>query len=140
MGEPIHVYPDPNGGAGSGRNYVPSDVRLAGGSLAAGAAAVVTGAMGSGSGPMTPTFLFFQEAYRGTATDPGFLGVHAADARYVAIFLFFAALSFVLAAINLVKGFRMKKRLEALSERVDQACTEGPPTPTIRQWWTTTKK
>jgi len=139
MGEPIHVYPDPNGG-GSGNNFVPSDTRLAAASIIAGGGAVVTAAMGSGTAPDTRMFLVLQQYARGTASGAGYMSIHAADARHVAIFLFLAALSVVLAVINLVKGIKMKRDLLELSQRVNQVCNDGPPTPTILQWWRTAKK
>jgi hypothetical protein len=129
MGEPMHVYPDPNGGARN--NMVPSDTRLAGGSIASGAAAVVTAAAGSGTAPGGP-FLFLQDVGR-TLAPGGFLGFHAASSTYVALFTFFAALSVVLATINLVLGLRLRARLLPLAERVGKACdTEG-----VLTWWKT---
>lgn len=137
MGEPIHVYPDPNGGANSA-NYVPSDTRLAGGSIVSGGAAVITAAAGSGTAPDQGLLLFFQDvAQRGVGG--AFLGIHAASGRYVALFLFFASLSVVLATINLVKGIKMKRDLLALSTRVNEACKTGPPTPPIFAWWKSSK-
>ncbi len=138
MGDPMHVYPDPNGGANS-RNFVPSDTRLAAGSIVSGTAAVITAAVSSGTGTTTSMLLFLQEAGRGAAADSGFMAIHAADARHVAIFLFFAALSVLLQVINLVKGFKMKRDLLELSQKVDTVCKNGPPTPTVLDWWATRK-
>lgn len=133
MGEPLHVYPDPNGGANSA-NYVPSDTRLATGAILSGGAAVATAMMGSGTA-MDQILLFFQNVGRYGAST-GFMGLHAASGRYVAFFLFFAALSVVLQVINLLKGIKMKQDLAALSEKVNATCKAGPPaSPTIFEWW-----
>ena len=129
MGDPMHVYPDPNGGARS--NMVPSDTRLAGGSIAAGAAAVVTAAAGSGTAPDGGIFLFLQGVGR-TAAPGGLLGFHAVNGTYVALFILFASLSVVLATINLILGIRLKARLLPLAERVGKAC-EGPGG--VLDWW-----
>jgi hypothetical protein len=138
MGEPMHVYPDPNGGANSA-NYVPSDTRLAGGAILSGGAAVVTAMMGSGTA-MDQILLFFQGMGRNGAST-GFMGLHAASGRYVTFFLLFASLSVLLQVINLVKGIRMKRDLAALSEKVNATCKAGPPaSPTIFEWWKKTAK
>jgi len=138
MGEPMHVYPDPNGGANSA-NYVPSDTRLATAAILSGGAAVGTAAASSGTSP-DGMFLFFQSLGR-LGTSNGFMGFHAANGKYVAIFLFFAALSVLLQVINLVKGIKMKRDLAALSEKVNATCKAGPPAaPTIFEWWKSAPK
>ena len=129
--KPMNVYPDPNGGANS--NLVPSDTRLAGGSIASGAAAVVTAAAGSGTAPDGGIFLFFQDAAR-TVASGGFLGFHPANGTYVGLVIFFAALSVVLATINLILGIRLKARLVPLAEKVNKAC-DGPGG--VLEWWKT---
>jgi hypothetical protein len=129
--KPMNVYPDPNGGAAR-NNMVPSDTRLAAGSIASGAAAVVTAVAGSGTAP-GGSFLFLQ--YLGHTVAPGgFLGFHAANGTYVGLFIFFAALSVVLATINLILGIRLRARLLPLSERVGKACA-GPGG--VLEWWKT---
>lgn len=115
---PLHVYPDPDGA--NSDNYAPSNVPLDALSLASGAAAVVTGVAGSGSGTDLPAFLF---QYGTTAAqEGGFLFFGGASPGYVAAFTFFASLSVVLGTINLVLGLRMKKRLHQLSRQVHQMC------------------
>jgi hypothetical protein len=122
MPEPMHVYPNPDGGANSS-NYVPSDTRLAAGSIAAGAVAVGAAATGSGTAFLTNAFLVLQSATSGhEQVAASVLGVHAADAKHVAVFLFFSSLSVLLATINLVIGLRMKERLRGLSNKVCQVC------------------
>jgi len=133
MAEPMHVYPDPDGTTRSGA-YAPSNTALAAGSIASGAAAVVTAAAGSGTAP-DQIFLFLQEAGRNGAAG-GFLGLHAANGTYVSLFLLFSALSVVLATINLVIGLRMKERLLKLSARANEICkTNG-----VFTWWVGEKK
>jgi hypothetical protein len=120
MSDPMHVYPDPGG---TPRKYAPSNTNLAAGSIASGAAAVVTAAAGSGTATDLYSFLF--QSAQTTATEvarSSFLGVHAASSKYVALFLFFSSLSVVLATINLVIGLRMKDRLQAFSGKVCQVC------------------
>lgn len=128
--KPMNVYPDPNGGANS--NMVPSDTLLAGGSIASGAAAVVTAVAASGSAP-GEGFIFLQELGR-TVAPGGFLGFHAASGTYVALFTLFASLSVVLATINLIRGIRLKARLVPLAEKVSKAC-DGPGG--VLEWWKT---
>lgn len=128
--KPMNVYPDPNGGANS-RAYAPSSVPLATGSIAAGAAAVVTAAAGSGTAPDS-MFLFFQAIGR-NGGGGGFLGLHAANGTYVSLFLFFSSLSVVLATINLVMGWRMRERLLKLSNKVTDVCKVN----NVFTWWKT---
>jgi hypothetical protein len=120
MSDPMHVYPDPGG---TPRSYAPSNTNLAAGSIASGAAAVVTAAAGSGTATdLLSGFLFFAQTNTREMAGSSFLGVHAAGSKYVAIFLFFSSLSVVLATINLVIGLRMKERLQAFSGKVCQVC------------------
>jgi hypothetical protein len=140
MGEPMHVYPDPNGGANSA-NYVPSDTRLAGAAIVSGGVAVGAAATGSGTAVMMQQFLFFAQDWVRGGDPTEYIGAHAADARHVAIFLFFAALSVLLQVINLVKGIKMKRDLAALSQKVNATCKAGPPAaPTIFEWWKSAPK
>jgi hypothetical protein len=140
MGEPMHVYPDPNGGDNS-TNYAPSDTRLAGAAIVSGGVAVGAAATGSGTAAMIQQFLFFFQGRVPGGNPVEYMGAHAADARHVAIFLFFASLSVVLQVINLVKGLKMKRDLAALSARVNATCKSGPPAaPTIFEWWKSAPK
>lgn len=121
MPEPIQVYPPPDG-PGTSSNYVPSDTRLAMGSIAAGAGAVITAAAGSGTVPGDALLFFFQSA----ANSPGgFWGIHAASSGYVFLFLVLASLSVILATVNLVIGLRMRDRLRELSRKANDLCKQN---------------
>jgi hypothetical protein len=113
----VGVYPDPDGG--TSRNYAPLNVVIQGGAIASGAAAVITAAGASGSAPDPAAFLFLAEA---GSKGAGFMGFHAASGTYVALFLFFASLSVVLATVNLVIGLRLRRQLFRLSQEVCQDC------------------
>jgi hypothetical protein len=133
MGEPMHVYPDPNGG-GSNANYVPSDTRLATGGIVSGAVAVGAAATAVAPTFITNAFLFLQSApYPETA--PRFLGLHGLTPGYVAVIVFFGSLSVLLQVINLVKGIKMKQDLRELSEKVNSVCAADPSTPPVLKWW-----
>jgi hypothetical protein len=133
MGEPMHVYPDPNGGA-SNATYVPSDTRLATGGIVSGGVAVGAAATAVAPSFITNAFLFFQSApYPETATR--FLGLHGLTPGYVAVIVFFGSLSVLLQVINLVKGIKMKQDLRELSEKVNSVCAADPSTPPVLKWW-----
>jgi hypothetical protein len=134
MGEPMHVYPDPNGGA-SGARYVPSDTRLATGGIVSGAVAAGAAASAVGPGFITNAFLFFQSTAPYSETPARFLGLHGLTPGYVAVIAFFGSLSVLLQVINLVKGIKMKQDLRELSERVNSVCAADSSTPPVLKWW-----
>jgi hypothetical protein len=134
MGEPMHVYPDPNGGA-NGARYVPSDTRLATGGIVSGAVAAGAAATAIGPGFITNAFLFFQSAPPYPETAARVLGLHGLTPGYVAVIAFFSALSVLLQVINLVKGIKMKQNLRELSEKVNSVCAADPSTPPVLKWW-----
>lgn len=117
---PMHVYPDPDGGAD---NYAPSNVPLDAASLASGAIAVGVAVAGSGSGSDINAFLF--QYGPDAVREGGFLFFGGASPGYVAAFTFFASLSVVLGTINLVLGLRMKGRLHQFSRQVYQLCEKS---------------
>jgi hypothetical protein len=140
MGKPpnsVQVYPDPDGMA-SNNQYVPSNTVVQGASIASGAIAVGAAAAGSGTATDVVGFLF-QSLRTGATSDAigtGFMGMHAAGSRYVAIFLFFGSLSVLLSIANLVKGYMMREKLRKLSDKISGVCmTNG-----VYPWWINEKK
>jgi hypothetical protein len=125
MGDPMHVYPDPNGGAKSAA-YVPSSVPLATGAIVTGGVAVGAAATGFGTGLITNALAFLQNAAEGPAVEVSRVaGVHGLTAPYVAVILVFGSLSVVLQVVNLVLGIRMKDRLRKLSGEVNTLCVKA---------------
>jgi hypothetical protein len=139
MGKPpnsVQVYPDPDGTANNSQ-YVPVNTNVQGASIVSGAVAVGATAVGSGTGTGMTGFLF--QSVRGGSTDAignGFLGLHAIGSRYVAVILFFGALSLLLSIVNLVMGYRLRDRLRKLSDKISGVCMERGVFP----WWVAEKK
>ncbi len=127
MGKPpnsVQVYPDPDGAA-SNSQYVPVNTVVQGASIASGAVAVGATAVGSGTATDLVTFLF--QSVRGGSPDAvgnGFMGLHAIGSRYVAVILFFGALSLLLSIVNLVMGYQLRDKLRALSDKISGVCME----------------
>jgi len=123
MGDPMHIYPDPNGGA-KGNAYAPSNTAVAVVATVSGGVAV--GAAAPGLGPMllTNALAFLQGAanYPATEASSRVLGFHGLTGTSVAVIVFFGSLSVLLQVINLVLGLRMKERLRGFSEKVSQVC------------------
>ncbi|HEX4495394.1 MAG TPA: hypothetical protein VIE43_06985 [Thermoanaerobaculia bacterium] len=136
MGKPpnsVQVYPDPDGAANNSQ-YVPVNTVVQGASIASGAIAVGATAVGSGTGTDVVAFLF--QSARADAVGNGFLGLHAIGSGYVAIILFFGALSLLLSIVNLVLGFRLRDRLSKLSDKISGVCLERGVFP----WWVAEKR
>ncbi|HET9210922.1 MAG TPA: hypothetical protein VFR03_11020 [Thermoanaerobaculia bacterium] len=131
MGDPMHVYPDPNDGGNNA--YVPSNTATATGAIVSGAVAVGAAAPAIGGALITNVLAFIQTtpAYQGAEPDR-FMGLHGLGPVHIAIILFFGSLSVLLQVINLVNGLRMKERLLKLSRRVCQEC-EKPGG--VFDWW-----
>jgi hypothetical protein len=140
MGKPpnsVQVYPDPDGTANNSQ-YVPVNTVIQATSIGAGAVAVVGTAAGSGTGTDVMNFLF-QSVRGGAPPDAignGFVGLHAVGSRYVAVILFFGALSLLLSIINLVMGYRLRDKLSKLSDKISGVCMERGVFP----WWVGEKK
>ena len=137
MGDPMHVYPDPNGGP-SGNAYVPSNTTTAIVAAAAGAVSVGAAAPAVGGAIITNILAFIQTVPADQVAEPArFLGLHGLGPGHIAIILIFGSLSVVLQVINLVNGLRMKERLLKLSHRV---CDECEKPGGIFDWWKTAGK
>lgn len=115
----VKIYLEPDGAT---TNQFPSDPLLAGG--ATGSAAVATGAAVMGSGAGTEggdafLMLFWQSAEPAAR---GFVG--AIPPGYATVVIIFGALSVVLGTLNIILGYRRKKRYERLSAQVHQMAVE----------------
>ncbi|HEY4593644.1 MAG TPA: hypothetical protein VIJ61_14610 [Thermoanaerobaculia bacterium] len=131
MGDPIHVYPDPNGGGTNA--YAPSNTATATGAIVSGAVAVGAAAPAVGGAIITNVLAFIQYApAQQTVEQARFLGLHGLGPGHIAIILIFGSLSVLLQVINLVNGLRLKERLLKLSQRVCDEC-EKPGGPL--DWW-----
>ena len=115
----VQIYLDPDGAT---TNQFPSDPLLAGGATASAAVATGAAVMGSGAGSDAGSgflMLFWQSA------DPaarGFIG--AIPPGYATVVILFGALSVVLGTLNIVLGYRRKRKYARLSEQVHQICVE----------------
>ncbi|HEY4575141.1 MAG TPA: hypothetical protein VIJ26_14280, partial [Thermoanaerobaculia bacterium] len=75
MGDPIHVYPDPNGGGTNA--YAPSNTATATGAIVSGAVAVGAAAPAVGGAIITNVLAFIQYApAQQTVEQARFLGLH----------------------------------------------------------------
>ena len=126
MGEPMHVYPDPNGGANS-TVYVPSNTGTATGAIVSGAVAVGAAAPAIGSALITHALAFIQATpgIQQMAERGSFMGIHGLGPKSVAVILIFGSISVLLQVINLVMGLRMKERLTAFSRKVCDVCEKA---------------
>ena len=126
MGEPIHVYPDPNGGANSNA-YVPSNTATATGAIVSGAVAVGAAAPAIGSALITNVLAFIQATpgYPQGVGPVSFMGIHGLGPKSVAVILIFGSISVLLQVINLVSGLRMKERLTSFSRKVCDVCEKA---------------
>jgi hypothetical protein len=125
MGEPMHIYPDPNGGANSNA-YVPSNTATATGAIVSGAVAVGAAAPAVGGALITNVLAFIQTtpAYQG-AEPARFMGIHGLGPKSVVVILIFGSISVLLQVINLVSGLRMKERLTGFSRKVCDVCEKA---------------
>jgi hypothetical protein len=137
MGDPMHVYPDPNGGA-STSTYVPSNTGTATAAIVSGAVAVGAAAPAVGGALITNVLVFIQTTPGTQAVEQArFLGLHGLGPGHIAVILIFGSLSVLLQVFNLVNGLRLKERLLKLSRRVCQECeTPGG----VFDWWKTEGK
>lgn len=117
MPEPIQVYPDPDGGTANSTVPVDGGTAIAG--TASGAVATASLLLGAGD-TVTSGVSFLQTAYNGAAS--GGEIATAVPMPYVAVAIFFGALSVLLWTIALVRGYRMKERAMRISEEVCQLC------------------
>jgi hypothetical protein len=126
MGDPMHIYPDPNGGANSNA-YVPSNTGTATGAIVSGAVAVGAAAPAVGGAIITNLLAFIQAApgAQQTVEQARFLGLHGLGPGHIAVILFFGSLSVLLQVINLVSGLRMKERLAGFSRKVCDVCEKA---------------
>ncbi len=138
MGDPMHVYPDPNGGSTS-NSYVPSNTTTATAAIVSGAVAVGAAAPAVGGALITNVLAFIQTTpgAQQTAEHARFMGLHGLGPGHIAVILIFGSLSVLLQVINLVSGLRMKERLLKLSNRV---CGECEKPGGIFDWWKTAGK
>ena len=120
MPEPIQVYPDPDGG--TAKNTVPVDGGTTTAGTASGAIATASLLLGAGD-TVTAGFGFLQSAAYDTTASGGRL-VTAIPLTYVAVAIFFGALSVLLWTLALVRGYRMKQRALKISEEVCQLCAD----------------
>ncbi|HSN88697.1 MAG TPA: hypothetical protein VL025_18180, partial [Thermoanaerobaculia bacterium] len=103
---PIEVYPPPDGG--TAKDTVPVDGGTAIAGTASGAVAGGSLLLGTGNAVMIG---FLQNAgYAGPTSDGP--SVTAIPMPYVAVALFFSALSVLLWTIALIRGYRMKERMK----------------------------
>jgi hypothetical protein len=126
MGEPMHIYPDPNGGSNSNA-YVPSNTATATGAIVSGAVAVGAAAPAVGGALITNVLAFIQATPGAQqVTEPvRFMGIHGLGPKSVAVILIFGSISVVLQVINLVSGLRMKERLAGFSRKVCDVCEKA---------------
>lgn len=133
MGDPMHVYPDPNGGGGGNNAYTPSNTATATGAIVSGAVAVGAAAPAVGGALITNVLAFIQRVPAYQVAEPDrFMGLHGLGPGHIAIILIFGSLSVLLQVVNLVNGLRMKERLLKLSNRVCEEC-EKPGG--VFDWW-----